>query len=152
MASVNKVILIGNLGRDPEIRASQNGGKIATLNIATTEFRRDTKTGAPAEHTEWHRISVFGKLADVAEQYLKKGSPVFIEGRIRTNKWTDKAGIERYGVEVICENLQLLGGRPQVPHDSNTEVTTSNGGFSQKASGNINTYNSTEFDEDIIPF
>lgn len=152
MASVNKIILIGNLGRDPEIRASQNGGRVATLNIATTEFRKDTKTGASAEHTEWHRISIFGKLVDVAEQYLQKGSPVFIEGRIRTNKWTDKAGIERYGVEVICENLQLLGGRPQVAHDSDIEVTSSYDGFSQKVSGNINTYDTTEFDEDIIPF
>ena len=152
MASVNKVILIGNLGRDPEIRASQNGGKIATLNIATTEFRKDTKTGTSVERTEWHRISIFGKLVDVVVQYLKKGSSVFIEGRIRTNKWTDKAGIERYGVEVICENLQLLGGRPQVPHDSNAEVTSSYGGFIQKGSGNIDTYDTTEFDEDIIPF
>lgn len=152
MASVNKVILIGNLGRDPEIRSSQNVGKVATLNIATTEFRRDTKTGTSAEYTEWHRISIFGKLADVAEQYLKKGSPVFIEGRIRTNKWTDKAGIERYGVEIICESLQLLSSRPQVSHDSDAEGTSLYGGVSQKASGNINTYNSTEFDEDIIPF
>jgi single-strand DNA-binding protein len=151
MASVNKVILIGNLGRDPEIRSSQNGGKIATLNIATTEFRKDSKTGTSAEHTEWHRISIFGKLADVAEQYLKKGSPVFIEGRIRTNKWTDKAGIERYGVEVICENLQLLGSRPHASQAGRTE-TESYGGFSQSASGNASAFASTEFDEDIIPF
>ena len=152
MASVNKVILIGNLGRGPEIRSSQNGGKIATLNIATTEFRKDAKTGTSAEHTEWHRISIFGKLADVAEQYLKKGSPVFIEGRIRTNKWTDKAGIERYGVEVICESLQLLGSRPQSSSGSSAEATSSYGGFSQGASENRNSYASADFDEDIIPF
>ena len=138
MASVNTVILIGNLGRDPEIRSTQTGGKVATLNIATTEFRKDSKTGTSVEHTEWHRISIFGKLADVAEQYLKKGSPVFIEGRIRTNKWTDKDGLERSGVEVICENLQLLGSRPQ-----GTSDTPPNG----KGSSN------DEFqDEDIIPF
>ena len=151
MASVNKVMLIGNLGRDPEIRSSQHGGKIATLNIATTEFRKDSKTGTSAEHTEWHRISIFGKLADVAEQYLKKGSPVFVEGRIRTNKWTDKAGIERYGVEVICENLQLLGSRPHTSQAGRIE-TESYGGFSKSASGNASAYSSTEFDEDIIPF
>jgi single-strand DNA-binding protein len=152
MASVNKVILIGNLGRDPEIRSSQNGGKIASLNIATTEFRKDSKTGSSAEHTEWHRISIFGKLSDVAEQYLKKGSPVFIEGRIRTNKWTDKAGIERYGVEVICENLQLLAGRPQALNDGNTEVTSSNDRFSQNLSRDAGSSSSIDFDEDIIPF
>ena len=152
MASVNKVILIGNLGRDPEIRSSQNGGKVATINIATTEFRKDTKTGTSAEHTEWHRISIFGKLTDVAEQYLKKGSPVFIEGRIRTNKWTDKAGIERYGVEVICENLQLLGSRPQASQGNSAETELSSGGFSQGASGNVDSYALTEIDEDIIPF
>lgn len=152
MASVNKVILIGNLGRDPEIRSSQNGGKIATLNIATTEFRKDSKTGTSAEHTEWHRISIFGKLADVAEQYLKKGSPVFIEGRIRTNKWTDKTGIERYGIEIICENLQLLGSRPLVSSSASAEAISSHGGLSHNASGGASTFVSTEFDEDIIPF
>lgn len=152
MASVNKVILIGNLGRDPEIRSSQNGGKVATLNIATTEFRKDSKTGTSAEHTEWHRISIFGKLADVAEQYLKKGSPVFIEGRIRTNKWTDKVGIERYGVEVICENLQLLGSRPQTSHAGGIESESSYGEFSHNASESGGSNDSAEFDEDIIPF
>ena len=152
MASVNKVILIGNLGRDPEVRSSPNGGKVATLNIATAEFRKDSKTGTTIEHTEWHRISIFGKLADVAKQYLKKGSPVFIEGRIRTNKWTDKAGIERYGVEIICENLQLLGGRSQAYGVTGAETTPSYGGFSQNAPSNANTYTSTKFDEDVIPF
>ena len=152
MASVNKVILLGNLGRDPEVRSSSNGGKVATLNIATTEFRKDSKTGVAAEHTEWHRISIFGKLADVAEQYLKKGSPVFIEGRIRTNKWIDKTGIERYGVEIICENLQLLGSRPQSLHAGDVDVESSSSGFSQSASGHGGAYSSTEFNEDIIPF
>ncbi len=152
MASVNNVILIGNLGRDPEIRSSQNGGKVATLNIATTEFRKDSKTGTSAECTEWHRISIFGKLADIAEQYLKKGLPVFIEGKIRTKKWTDKAGVERYGVEIICENLQLLGGRTQTSYDGNNDVASSYGRFSQNLSGNAGTSSSTDFDEDIIPF
>ena len=138
MASVNKVILIGNLGRDPEIRSSVSGGKVATLNIATTEFRKDSKTATTAEHTEWHRISIFGKLADVAEQYLKKGSPVFIEGRIRTNKWTDKAGIERHGVEVICENLQLLGSRSQVDDHENNDPPIQ--------------HPPAEDDDEIIPF
>lgn len=152
MASVNKVMLIGNLGRDPEIRSVQNGGKVATLNIATTEFRKDAKTGRSEEHAEWHRISIFGKLADVTEQYLKKGSPVFIEGRIRTNKWTDKAGVERYGVEIVCENLQLFGSRSQASQGSGAEALTSHGGFSQGTSGNADSYALSEIDEDIFPF
>ena len=152
MASVNKVILIGNLGRDPEIRSSQNGGKVATLNIATTEFRKDSKTGTSAEQTEWHRISIFGKLADVAEQYLKKGSSVFIEGRIRTNKWTDKTGVERYGVEVICESMQMLGGRSQSTQYESADATSSIGSFSQNESKHSNSYTSTEFDEADFPF
>lgn len=136
MASVNKVILIGNLGREPEIRSSVSGGKVASLNIATTEFRKDSKTGTIAEHTEWHRISIFGKLTDVAEQYLKKGSLVFIEGKIRTNKWTDKVGLEHHGVEVICENLQFLGRRPQENDHKKLSIQ----------------HPPTEYDDEIIPF
>lgn len=94
MASVNKVILVGNLGRGPEVRSIESGGKIATLNIATSIFRKNPQTGESTKKAEWHRVAIFGKLADVAEQYLKKGSSVFIEGRLRTNKWTDKDGVE----------------------------------------------------------
>jgi len=148
MASANKVILIGNLGRGPEMRSSQNGGRVATLNIATTEFRKDAKTGTSSEQAEWHRISIFGKHADVAEQYLKKGSPVFIEGRIRTSKWIDKAGVERNGVEIVCENLQLLGSRTQALQGNGAETIS----FSQGASGNADSYALSGVDEDIIPF
>lgn len=152
MASVNKVILIGNLGRDPEIRSSRNGGKVGTISIATTEFRKDAKTGKSSEQTQWHRISIFGKLLDVAEQFLKKGSSVFIEGRIRTSKCIDKAGVERYGIEIVCENLQLIGTRTWFNHESGTEVKIPYDELSSGVSANFNSYDSNQFDKDTIPF
>lgn len=108
--SVNKVILIGNLGRDPEIRYSANGNAIANLNIATTH-RSKGPDGQWNEQTEWHRIVLFGRTAEVAGQYLRKGRPVYIEGRIQTRKWQDQSGQDRYTTEVIGEQMQMLGGR-----------------------------------------
>jgi single-strand DNA-binding protein len=110
MASVNKVILLGNLGKDPESRYLPNGDAVCNFSIATTETYKD-KSGTKVENTEWHRISCFGKTAEVAGQYLKKGSPVFIEGRIKTRKWQDKEGQDRYTTEITCDRLQLLGGK-----------------------------------------
>ena len=110
MASVNKVILIGNLGADPESRFLPSGDAVANIRIATTEVWKD-KGGEKQEHTEWHRISFFGKLAQVAGEYLKKGSPVYVEGRIRTRKWQDKEGQDRYSTEIVADRMQLLGSR-----------------------------------------
>lgn len=110
MASVNKVILIGNLGRDPEVRYIPNGDAVATLNIATTEKWKD-KGGEMQEHTEWHRVSFFGRQAEICGEYLKKGSAVYIEGGLRTRKYTDKEGIERYATDIRGERMQMLGGR-----------------------------------------
>ena len=111
MASVNKVILIGNLGRDPETRYTSDGNTaICHIVIATSRRYKDSQ-GQPQEETEWHRIVFFGRQAEIAQQYLKKGSPAYIEGRLRTRKYTDKEGIERYQTEIICETLQLLGSR-----------------------------------------
>ena len=110
MASVNKVILIGNLGRDPEIRYMPSGDAMATLSIATTDTWKD-KSGEKQEKTEWHRVAMFGKLAEIAGEYLKKGSQVFIEGRIQTRKWTDKEGQERYSTEIVANEMKMLGGR-----------------------------------------
>ena len=110
MASVNKVILIGNLGADPETRYLPSGDAVANIRIATTEVWKD-KGGEKQEHTEWHRISFFGKLAEIAGEYLKKGSPVYIEGRIRTRKWQDKEGQDRYSTEIVADRMQLLGSR-----------------------------------------
>jgi single-strand DNA-binding protein len=110
MASVNKVILIGNLGADPETRFLPSGDAVANIRIATTENWKD-KSGEKQEHTEWHRVSFFGKLAEIAGEYLKKGSPVYIEGRIRTRKWQDKEGQDRYSTEIVADRMQLLGSR-----------------------------------------
>jgi len=114
--SVNKVILIGNLGRDPEVRTSQDGAKIVNLNIATSESWKDRATGERKEKTEWHRVVIFNpNLADIAERYLKKGSSVYLEGSLQTRKWTDQSGQEKYSTEVVIGKfkgeLTLLGGR-----------------------------------------
>ena len=108
---INKVILIGNLGADPETRAMPSGSTVANLRIATSESWRDKQTGEQQERTEWHRVALFGRLAEVAGEYLKKGSQVYIEGSLRTRKWTDKQGQERYSTEIIGNELQMLGGR-----------------------------------------
>jgi single-strand DNA-binding protein len=105
------VILIGNLGRDPETRYLPSGDAVTNINIATTEKWRD-KGGEQQEHTEWHRVSFFGKTAEIAGEYLKKGSPVYVEGRIRTRKWQDKeSGQDRYSTEIVADRMQLLGSR-----------------------------------------
>jgi single-strand DNA-binding protein len=111
MASVNKVIIVGNLGRDPEMRYMPSGDAIANIAVATSFKSKDKNTGEAKELTEWHRISFFGRLAEIVGQYLKKGSSVYIEGRLQTRKYTDKDGIERYATDIIAENMQMLGGR-----------------------------------------
>ncbi|EAT2664636.1 single-stranded DNA-binding protein [Salmonella enterica] len=113
---VNKVILVGNLGQDPEVRYMPNGGAVANITLATSESWRDKQTGEMKEQTEWHRVVLFGKLAEVAGEYLRKGSQVYIEGQLRTRKWTDQAGVEKYTTEVVVNvggTMQMLGGRPQ---------------------------------------
>ena len=111
MASINKVILIGNLGRDPENRYLPSGEQVTSIAVATTESWKDKTTGEKQSLTEWHRISFFGKLAEIAGQYLKNGSQVYIEGRLRTRKYTDKEGIDRYATEIIADTMQMLGSR-----------------------------------------
>lgn len=110
MASVNKVILVGNLGRDPEIRYSANGAAICNLSIATTHNSRD-QAGERREETEWHRVVMFNRLAEIAGEYLRKGRPVYIEGRLRTRKWQGQDGQDRYTTEIIADQMQMLGGR-----------------------------------------
>ena len=111
MASVNKVIIVGNLGRDPEMRYMPSGDAVATLAVATTESWNDRSTGQKQEATEWHRVVFFGKTAEVCQQYLKKGSSVYVEGSIRTRKWTDQSGQEKYSTEIRGDRMQMLGGR-----------------------------------------
>ena len=108
---VNKVILIGHLGADPETRAMPSGSTVANLRIATTENWKDRQTGEQQERTEWHRVVLFGRLGEIAAEYLRKGSQVYIEGSIRTRKWQDKQGIERYSTEIVASEMQMLGGR-----------------------------------------
>jgi len=110
---INKVILIGHLGQDPEVRALPSGSSIANLRIATTESWKDKQSGEFKEQTEWHTVVLFGRTAEVAAEYLKKGSQVFIEGRLRTRKWQDKTGNDRYSTEIVGQDMQMLGGRGQ---------------------------------------
>ena len=111
MASVNKVIIVGNLGRDPETRSFPNGDQVANVTIATTDRYKDKTSGEMKEITEWHRVSFFGRLAEIAGQYLRKGSQVYVEGSLRTRKWTDKDGIEKYSTEIRADSMQRLGSR-----------------------------------------
>jgi single-strand DNA-binding protein len=108
---INKVILVGNLGADPETRAMPSGTTVANLRIATSESWRDKQSGEQQERTEWHRVVLFGRLGEVAAEYLKKGSQVYIEGSLRTRKWQDKSGVERYSTEIVGNDMQMLGGR-----------------------------------------
>lgn len=111
MASINKVILIGNLGRDPETRYSADGAAITNITLATTDSWKDKATGEKKEQTEWHRVVFFNRLAEIAGEYLRKGRPVYVEGKLRTRKWTDKEGQERYTTEVVADVMQMLGSR-----------------------------------------
>lgn len=111
MASVNRVILIGNLGKDPETRYAPSGDAMCNITVATSESWKDKQSGEKKELTEWHRVAFFGKLAEIAGQYLKKGSQVYIEGSLRTRKWTDKDGVERYTTEISADTMKMLGSK-----------------------------------------
>ena len=111
MASVNKVILVGNLGRDPETRYMPNGEAVTNCTLATTDSWKDKTSGEKKEATEWHRVVFFRRLAEIAGQYLKKGSQVYIEGALKTRKWTDKDGVEKYTTEIVADSMQMLGSR-----------------------------------------
>src|SRR5471032_3132970 len=112
---LNKVILIGNLGADPETRAMPSGMTVANLRVATSENWRDKQSGEQQERTEWHRVALFGRLGEVAAEYLRKGSQVYIEGKLRTRKWQDKQGVERFSTEIIGDEMLMLGGRSGGP-------------------------------------
>jgi single-strand DNA-binding protein len=120
MASVNKVILVGNLGRDPEIRYLPSGEQVANVTIATSSKYKN-KTGEMVEETEWHRVTFFGKLAEIVGQYLKKGRSVYVEGRIKTRKYTDKDGVEKYATDIIANEMQMLGSREGAGEPSGEE-------------------------------
>ena len=111
MASVNKVIIVGNLGRDPEVRYTPNGSAVCNVSVATTRTWKNKDSGDKSEETEWHRVVFYDKLAEIAGEYLKKGRSVYVEGRLKTRKWQDKDGVEKYTTEIIAEEMKMLGGR-----------------------------------------
>lgn len=110
---INKVIIVGNLGQDPEARATQNGGQVTTITVATSEKWKDKRTGQDVEETEWHRVVFFNKLAEIAGYYLRKGSKVYVEGKLKTRKWQDAQGVERYTTEIIANELQMLSKKQE---------------------------------------
>lgn len=126
MASVNKAIIVGNIGRDPETRYMPSGDAMTTISVATTDSWKDKTTGEKKETTEWHRIVFFGKLAEIAGQYLKKGSSVYVEGSLRTRKYTDKDGIEKYATDIRADTLQMLGGKPDSTKSDNSSTPRQN--------------------------
>jgi single-strand DNA-binding protein len=143
---INKVILVGHLGRDPEVRYTANGNAMANLSLATTEQWKDKTTGERQDKTEWHRIVMFSRLAEIAGEYLKKGSQVYIEGKLQTRKWQDKDGQDRYTTEIVANEMQMLGGRGD----------TGSSGFSRQSSAEPATESAggaggDDFDDDI-PF
>jgi len=134
MASVNKVILLGNLGRDPETRYTTGGDAVTNLNIATSEQWKD-KSGEKQERTEWHRVVLFGRTAEIAGEYLKKGRSVYIEGRLQTRKYTDKDGVEKYSTEIVADRMQLIGGREGGGGGGDVEFAGSAGGGERSGGG-----------------
>ncbi len=151
MASVNKVILVGNLGRDPETRYMPNGEAVTNCTLATTDTWKDKTSGEKKEATEWHRVVFFRRLAEIAGQYLKKGSQVYIEGSLKTRKWTDKEGQERYTTEIVADSMQMLGSRSgsgEAPpaRDSSAAASGSAKPPQQPAGAGFNDF------EDDIPF
>ncbi|MCC7059437.1 MAG: single-stranded DNA-binding protein [Burkholderiaceae bacterium] len=139
MASVNKVILIGNLGRDPETRYAPSGSAICNARIATTRTWKDKASGEKREETEWHSVVFYDRLAEIAGEYLKKGRPVYVEGRLKTRKWQDKEGLDRYTTEIIADSMQLLGSRESgggAGDDAGyTREAPHSGGGAQRAAG-----------------
>lgn len=129
MASLNKVQIIGNLGRDPETRSFPNGDQVANVTIATTDKWKDKASGEMREATEWHRVSFFGRQAEIAGQYLRKGSSVYVEGSLRTRKWTDKDGIEKYSTEIRADSMLMLGSKPGGEQRQESAPAKSGDGF-----------------------
>jgi single-strand DNA-binding protein len=156
---INKVILIGHLGQDPDVRALPSGSSIANLRIATTESWKDKQSGEFKEATEWHTVVLFGRTAEVAAEYLKKGAQVYIEGRLRTRKWQDKTGNDRYSTEIVGQDMQMLGGRGQGGGGRGQSAAAGSAGSSGAATGGgggesseaPTTSTEQDFDDDI-PF
>lgn len=150
MASVNKVILIGSLGRDPEVRFMPNGEAVANFSMATSENWKD-KSGQKQERTEWHNIVMYRKLAEIAGEYLKKGAPVYIEGRLQTRKWQTKEGQDRYTTEIIADSMQMLGSKAQNNQQDNSSYQPSKNNAPQSAMQGLENMPDDDFG-DLITF
>lgn len=146
---VNKVILVGNCGNDPEMRYMPDGTAVATVSLATSETWKDKNTGQPQERTEWHRCTCFGKLAEIIGQYVHKGSKLYIEGKLRTRKWTDQQGVDRYTTEVAIEKMQMLDSRQDQPQQqaNQQQAPQNRPQQSQQAAPTFD-----DFDDESIPF
>lgn len=151
MATLNKVTLIGYLGHDPEMRSTANGDAVAQLALATTETWKDKATGEKKEATEWHRVVLYRKLAEVAGQYLKKGSHVYIEGRLQTRKWTGKDDIDRYTTEIIADDMRMLGARPST-HGAERDTRNAEGSAAPPVAQQTTRTRLPQYMEDEIPF
>lgn len=165
---INKVIIVGNVGKDPDTRYTAGGSAITTLSVATSEQWTDKQTNEKKEHTEWHRVKFFGRLAEIAGEYLRKGSQVYVEGKLRTDKYTDKEGVERYSTDIIAEEMQMLGSRQgggdsgerseRPARSSSGARETSSGDYANRStsqSGNRAVpapSSSAPFEDDEIPF
>jgi single-strand DNA-binding protein len=146
---INKVILVGNLGADPETRYTANGAAVTKIRVATSESWRDKQSGEQQERTEWHRVTFFGRLAEIAGEYLSKGRQVYIEGSLRTNKWQDQSGQDRYTTEIVANEMQMLGGRG----GGMDEAPNQGGGFREKRSTSERPPEpEDDFQDDDIPF
>ncbi|MBW0454723.1 MAG: single-stranded DNA-binding protein [Candidatus Kinetoplastibacterium crithidii] len=155
MASVNKVIIVGNLGRDPEVRYTPEGSAICNMSVATTSQWKDRNSGERREETEWHRVVLYNRLAEIAGEFLKKGRPVYLEGRLKTRKWQDKdTGSDRYSTEIIVDQMQMLGSKDSV-NESHGSIETNNlnkGRAQQSASIASKSFNDLSDMDDDIPF
>ena len=133
MASVNKVILIGNLGRDPEVRYTPSGAAVCNVTVATSRTWKNKDSGEKMEETEWHRVIFYDRLAEIAGEYLKKGRSIYVEGRLKTRKWTDKDGVEKYTTEVIAQEMNMLGGREGGGGGGGSAEDEGGGGYSERS-------------------
>lgn len=148
---INKVILVGNLGKDPEVRYAPNGGAVANITIATSESWKDKTSGEKQERTEWHRVVFFGKLAEIAGEYLKKGAQIYIEGRLQTRKWQDKEGKDRYTTEIVANDMQMLGSRGGAGESYSQDAGESSGHERKGMPEPSRSAPAEDFDDDI-PF
>lgn len=149
---INKVILVGNLGNDPDTRYTAGGAAVAHISLATTDSWKDKETGQQQDRTEWHRVVFFGRLAEIVGEYLRKGSQVYIEGRLRTNKWQDKSGNDRYTTEIVANEMQMLGGRGGAVSGNDQAQPPMSDDLPQSGPGSSPASADNDFVDDDIPF